>query len=95
MRAPIDKGTASRAGKTQDISSRGVYFTIDNNLIAGTELDLTMILPAAVTGGTEVLVKATGKVIRVSKRSGSGDQKVGIAAVFDKYDIVRNEAGIE
>ena len=94
VRAPIDKEAASRAGKTQDISMRGVYFRIDNNLIDGTEVDLTMILPAAVTGGTEVFVKATGKVIRVDKPSGNGDQKVGIAAVFETYDIVRNEAAI-
>jgi hypothetical protein len=94
VRAPIDKEAASRTGKTRDISTRGVYFTIDNNLCAGAELDLTMILPAEVTGGTEVFIKATGKVIRVDKRSGNGDQKVDVAAVFEMYEIVRNKAAI-
>lgn len=92
--APIDKEAASRTGKTRDISNRGVYFTIDNNLSAGAELDLTMILPAEVTGDTEVFIRATGKVIRVDKRSGNGDQKVDVAAVFEMYEIVRNEATI-
>ena len=94
VRAPIDKEAASRTGETRDISTRGVYFTIDNNLSAGAELDLTMILPAEVTGGTEVFIKATGKVIRVDKRSGNGDQKVDVAAVFEMYEIVRNKAAI-
>jgi hypothetical protein len=94
VRAPLDKEAASRTGKTRDISTRGVYFTIDNNLSAGAELDLTMILPAEVTGGTEVFIKATGKVIRVDKRSGNGDQKVDVAAVFEMYEIVRNKAAI-
>jgi hypothetical protein len=94
VRLPIEKGAVSRTGKTRDISSRGVYFTIDNNLSAGAELDLTMILPAEVTGDTEVFIRATGKVIRVDKRSGNGDQKVDVAAVFEMYEIVRNEAAI-
>jgi len=94
VRAPIDKEAASRTGKTRDISTRGVYFTTDNNLSAGAELILTMILPAEVTGGTEVFIRATGKVIRVDKRPGNGDQKVGVAAVFEMHEIVRNEAAI-
>ena len=94
VRAPFDTEAASRTGKTRNISTRGVYLTIDNNLSAGAELDLTMILPAEVTGGTEVFIKATGKVIRVDKRSGNGDQKVDVAAVFEMYEIVRNKAAI-
>ena len=91
VRAPMDKVAASLTGKTRDISTRGVYFTIDSNLSAGAELDLTMILPAEVTGGTEVFIKATGKVIRVDKRSGNGDQKVDVAAVFEMREMVRNK----
>ena len=94
VRVPIEKRAVSRTGKTRDISNRGVYFTIDNNLSAGAELDLTMILPPEVTGSTEVFIRATGKVIRVDKRSGNGDQKVDVAAVFEMYEIVRNEATI-
>jgi len=94
VRAPIYKEAAPRAGKTRDISSRSVYFTIENNLSAGAELDLTMILPAEVTGGIEVFIKATGKVVRVDKRPGNGDQKVDAAVVFEMYEIVRSEAAI-
>ena len=85
------KGAVSRTGKTRDISTQGVYFNVDNNLSDGAELDMTMTFPSEFTGGTEVLVRATGKVIRVDKRSGNGDQKVSVAAVFK---IVDDEATI-
>ena len=89
-----DKEAASLTGKTRDISSRGVYFTVDNNLSAGVELDLTIILPAKVTGGTEVFIRAIGKVIRVRLPLGNVNQKVDVAAVFKVQEIVRNEAAI-
>ena len=73
---------------------RGVYFTIDYDLRAGAALDLTMTLPTEVTAGTEVLIKATGKVIRVDKRSGNCDQKVDVAAEFETYEIVRHNDAI-
>jgi hypothetical protein len=94
VRVPLEKGAISRTGRTRDISTRGVYFTIDKDLSAGAELDLTITLPAEVTGGTEVLIRATGKVVRVDKRRGNGEQTVGVAAEFEPHEIVRNEAAI-
>jgi PilZ domain len=94
VRVLLEKETVSRTGKTRDISTRGVYFTIDNNLSAGAELDLKMTVSSQITGGTEVFIKATGKVIRVDKRYGIGDHRVGVAAVFELHEIVRNEAAI-
>jgi hypothetical protein len=94
IRIPIEKEPAPRTGKTRDISTRGVYFTIDNDFSAGAELDLTMTLPAEVTGGTEVFIRAIGKVVRVDRRSANGDQPVGVAAVIERYEIVRNEAAV-
>jgi hypothetical protein len=90
--APVNKEAALRIGKTRDISSRGVYFTIDNDLIAGAELDLMMILPTEGIGGAQVSIRATGKIIRVDKRPGNGDHKVDVAVVFEMHEIVRNEA---
>jgi len=94
VRGPMDKEAASLTGRTRDISSQGVYFSIDNNLSAGTRLDLTMVLPAEATCGAEVFIRATGRIIRVDVRSGNGDQKVGVAAILERYEIIRNEAAI-
>ncbi len=82
----------SHEGKTRDISTRGLYFVMDQNLRAGSELDLTLTLPAEVTHGSQVFVRAQGKVIRVEPRIEDGNTRMGVAAVIERYDIVRGEA---
>jgi c-di-GMP-binding flagellar brake protein YcgR len=94
VRPLIETESSSQVGTTRDISTQGVYFTVDSGLSVGAELDFTMTLPAKVSDATEVFIKATGKVVRVDKRSGNGDQSVGVAAVFELPEIVRNETAI-
>lgn len=91
IRIPVNNETVARSGKTRDISTRGVYFLFDSELRAGTELDLTMTLPVEVTGGTEVFIRAIGKVVRVENRGSDGAIENGVAAVIERYEIVRNE----
>jgi c-di-GMP-binding flagellar brake protein YcgR len=90
IRVPVEKET-SRNGKTRDISTRGVYFTIDRDLSAGAELDITLTLPSEVTRGSEVFIRAMGKVVRVEKKPENGTSRVGVAAVIERYEIIRNE----
>lgn len=92
IRVPINKESGSRNGRTRDISTRGVYFTIDQDLATGAELDITLTLPAEITRGTEVYVRAQGKVVRVEKKAEESDQRIGVAAVIERYDIIRGEA---
>ncbi len=91
IRVPISQDREPRNGKTRDISTRGVYFTIDNDLTAGAQLDITLTLPAEITRGTEVYVRAQGKVVRVEKRKEEDAERVGVAAVIERYDIIRGE----
>jgi hypothetical protein len=91
---PIRKQVVSRTGKIRDISAKGVYFTVDMDLSAGALLDLTMTVPAEVTGGTEVFVRATGNVVRVDKRPADANPRVGVAAVTERYEMVRNKSSI-
>jgi hypothetical protein len=58
-------------------------------LEAGSELDITLTLPAEITRGTEVLVRAQGKVVRVEKRQEDNTLRLGVAAVIERYDIIR------
>ena len=92
IRVPVEKEPASRNGKTRDISTRGVYFTIDEDLGAGAELDITLTLPAEVTRGSEVFIRAMGKVVRVDKRPENGSTRVGVAAIIERYEIIRTES---
>jgi c-di-GMP-binding flagellar brake protein YcgR len=92
IRVPTERQTDSQEGKTRDISTRGLYFVIGQDLEAGSELDITMTLPAELTHGTEVFVRALGKVVRVERRNEDGTARMGVAAVIERYDIIRGEA---
>src|ERR1700694_1660342 len=65
IRVPTERVAEMQKGKTRDISTRGVYFVLDQDLEAGSELDITLTLPAEITQGSEVFVRALGKVVRV------------------------------
>lgn len=91
VRVPVDKEASSRNGKTRDISTRGLYFTVEEDLSAGAELDITLTLPSEVTRGSEVFIRAMGKVVRVDKKPDNGASRVGVAAVIERYEIVRTE----
>jgi c-di-GMP-binding flagellar brake protein YcgR len=92
IRVPTDRILDTQKGKTRDISTRGLYFVVEQNLEAGSELDITLTLPAEITHGTEVFVRAMGKVVRVEHRTEDGSSRMGVAAVIERYDIIRGEA---
>lgn len=91
---PVNKETPHN-GQTRDISTRGVYFTLQKDLAPGTELDFTLTLPAEITQGTEVFVRAHGRVVRVDHEAEperpETEANVGVAAVIERYDIIRGE----
>ncbi len=92
VRLPVNREPVSHNGQTRDISTRGVYFTLQKELAPGTELDFTLTLPAEITRGTEVFVRAHGRVVRVDKQHPDETlESVGIAAVIERYDIIRGE----
>lgn len=83
--------TNPQEGETRDISTRGLYFVIEQDMQAGSELDITLTLPAEITHGSEVFVRAAGKVVRVDPRTKSRNMRLGVAAVIERYDIIRGE----
>lgn len=92
IRVPTERALDTKQGKTRDVSTRGLYFVIEQDLEAGSELDITLTLPAEITHGTEVFVRALGKVVRVEQRMEDGNARMGVAAVIERYDIIRGEA---
>jgi hypothetical protein len=95
IRVPVEKEVSSRNGKTRDISTRGVYFTINEEMGAGAELDITLTLPAEVTRGSEVFIRAMGKVVRVDKSPENSSDRVGVAAVIERYEIIRTDSNTQ
>jgi hypothetical protein len=95
VRTPSERKQAdARNGRTRDISTRGVYFLIDEQMEPGSTLDFMLTLPAEITQGTEVFIHAQGKVVRVDHKAGEDVERVGVAAVIEKYDIIRAEPAI-
>ena len=92
IRVPVDKSESARNGRTRDVSTRGVYFVLDQDVESGTELDITLTLPAEITRGTAVFVRAQGRVVRVDRNKDNGVTHVGVAAVIERYDIIRGES---
>jgi hypothetical protein len=77
------------AGISRNISIRGVYFTINEELKPGSVLDLSFTLPGEITQGTDVFVRAQGRVVRVERQMDTGH--VGVAMVIKRYEMVRAE----
>ena len=92
VRIPTERAAGNQNGKTRDISTRGLYFVIDQDLQAGSELDITLTLPAEVTHSSEVFVRAMGKVVRVERRGEEDELRMGVAAIIERYDIIRGES---
>jgi PilZ domain-containing protein len=91
VRVPTEHSLVKQEGSTRDISTRGLYFVVDQNVEPGSELDITLKLPAEVTHGSEVCVKALGRVIRVERRVEDHTPRMGVAALIERYDIIRTE----
>ena len=89
IRSEAESLVSRQHGKTRDISTRGLYFVVGQELKDGSELDMTLTLPAEITHGTDVLVRAHGKVVRVERRLEDGESRLGVAAVIQRYDIIR------
>ena len=91
VRVPTERSVETQKGKTRDISPRGLYFVIAENLESGSEIDITLTLPSEITHGTDVFVRALGKVVRVERRMEDDSTRMGVAAVIERYDIIRGE----
>src|SRR6202162_5279752 len=93
IRVPAERAPDTQKGKTRELSTRGLYFILDQDLEAASELDIPLTIPAEITRGSEVFVRAQGKVIRVERRMEDGSARMGVAAVIERYDIIRGEHG--
>lgn len=92
VRVPTEHSIEKQEGNTRDISTRGLYFVIDQDVQAGSELHVTLTLPPEITNGSEVSVRAMARVVRVEHRIEDHSPRLGVAAMIERYDIIREEA---
>ena len=75
--------------RTRDVSTGGVYFTTDRKLPVGMKFDLSLTLPKEVTQDAPVIVAAQARVVRQEEKSENSTRRVGIAAQFERYNLIR------
>jgi hypothetical protein len=97
LSVPIEvRATAEQSGlvrtTTRDVSSRGVYFVLDQKLSPSAEVDFRLTLPSELTRGPSVFVYAHGKVVPTDARTEDGAERVGIGASIETYDFIRVKA---
>ncbi|MGA8619319.1 MAG: PilZ domain-containing protein [Candidatus Sulfotelmatobacter sp.] len=59
-------------GFTQDLSSRGAFFFTDMAMNVGSEVELTLEMPSAITLGENMRVRCRGRVLRIVKPADNG-----------------------
>ena len=88
-RLPLDQGPGELQAMTRDVSTSGVYFTSGQRLSVGIKLDLALTLPPEVTQGSEVVIDAQARVMRVDEQPTDLLNRFGIAAVIDRFNVSR------
>lgn len=84
-------GKAPCGGETRDVSARGVYFVMADDISEDCTFDMTITLPTK-ANREDVLVHAVGRVVRTRRWQENGIRRFGIAARIERYEIVRDEA---
>ncbi len=83
------RDTETLASMTRDISHRGLCFTVQDPIQLGSDLELTITLPAEVTLMEPVLVRCTARVVRVETAASGMD--IAVAATIQDYEILPKE----
>ena len=78
---------ASTVGTSRDISAVGIYLTIPKGFDLHSQLEFDLELPSEITGGNQVRVRCTARIIRVSEDENS--DTVGVAAAIRAYRFLR------
>jgi hypothetical protein len=70
--------------ETRDVSFRGLYFTTENGVEVGSQIDFVLTLPKQITLATDVHIHCTGLVVRVEPHGG----RTGVAAQIERYEFL-------
>jgi len=84
VRLPAEESPPERLTHTRDVSFRGLYFTLDAAIQAGSEIEFVLTLPKEITLAGDVHIHCHGSVVRVDDLDG----RRGIAARIERYEYL-------
>jgi hypothetical protein len=76
--------SSERQGQTRDVSFRGLYFLIDADLAAGSNIEFILTLPREITLAGDVHIRCYAEIVRVEPHDG----RRGVAARIDRYEFL-------
>lgn len=90
-RGPTARENEVLDGKTHNISTCGIYFTIDQRLAVDEILDFSLTFPG-LAQGADVLVTGRARVLRLVQKL-AVSEPLGVAAVIENFQIAQPQGG--
>jgi hypothetical protein len=81
--------TEAQTAHLRDISTHGVYFVSENFISPGTDVDVTFTLPPERGRPESVLVRGSGRAIRLDRLPGDNGTVYGVAASINRFDFIQ------
>ena len=75
---------------SRDVSQNSVFLYTDVELKMGSYIEVAMPLPPEITGkDKQIVVRCKARIVRIQQRE--SDKRVGIAAVYDDFEVVQSD----
>jgi hypothetical protein len=79
-------GTVETTGFTRDLNTGGIFLYTDSHIVAGSELEMVLILPPELTHGVKQWVCCQASVVRVEDGERAGN--FGVAANIRSIEVL-------
>ncbi|MGH9544845.1 MAG: PilZ domain-containing protein [Terriglobales bacterium] len=80
------RGAVATTGFTRDLNAGGIFLYTDSRIVAGSELEMVLILPPELTQGERQWVCCRASVVRVEDSEDGGD--FGVAACIRSIEVL-------
>ncbi|MGC1687366.1 MAG: PilZ domain-containing protein, partial [Candidatus Acidiferrales bacterium] len=81
--------SVTQSANLRDISTHGVYFVSNKSISPGTAVDVTFTLPPERGRSESVIVRGSGRAIRLDRLPGNAGPLFGVAASINRFDFVQ------
>jgi hypothetical protein len=91
MQLPVQvaKPATNAVASTRDVSAKGIFLYLDDEVAADSPIEFTLTLPPEITMTQSIRVNCSGKVVRV-ERDPRG--KYGVAALITHYRFLDSDS---